>query len=185
MPDGWHKALGGLTRFDSVEALAESSDCISLHCTHNPSSANLIFADVIGRMPRGARVVNTARGGLIDDGALAAALREGRLGGVAVDCQTGEPELQDLPLTRLLRSEPAPTLNFSVTPHAAFYSDASVVEMRRTAAEEASRAVGLRLPRGNPAAEAVGAVLGALGSVVNSEQLRGADGEQLRRRWVE
>jgi C-terminal binding protein len=183
--DGWHKALGGLTRFDSVEALAESSDCISLHCTHNPSSANLVSADVLRRLPRGARVVNTARGGLLDDEALAAALRDGRLGGVAVDCQAGEPDLHALPLTRLLREEAEPTLNLSVTPHAAFYSDAAVVEMRTTAAEEARRAIGLRLPRETPAAEAVTAVLGALGSVVNSDQLRAADGEQVRRRWVD
>lgn len=184
LPDGWHKALGGLTRFDSVEALAESSDCISLHCTHNPSSANLLSADVLRRLPRGARVVNTARGGLVDDGALAEALRDGRLGGVAVDCQAGEPELPALPLTRLLRSEAAPTLNLSVTPHAAFYSDAAVVEMRTTAAEEARRAIGLQLPPATPVAEAIRAVLGALGNVVNSDQLRAADGEQVRRRWA-
>eukprot|EP00967_Tisochrysis_lutea_P156959 scaffold317503_cov35-Tisochrysis_lutea.AAC.1 len=183
--DGLHKSIGGLTRFDTVEDLATNSDCVTLHCTHNQSSAQILSADIIRRLPHGARVVNTARGGLVDDNELARALTSGALGGVAVDCQQGEPNITGLPLTRLLYRDPAtPRLNLAVTPHSAFYSDASVIEMRTMAAEEARRVVRTQIPDGIVGDEAVKIVLQALRNVVNAEQLQSAQTNEFLRRWT-
>lgn len=83
------RALGiELVTFDE---LLTQSDVISLHVTLTPGTSNLIGEAELARMKPGARIVNTARGGLIDEAALAAAVAEGRLAGAAVDVFSEEP----------------------------------------------------------------------------------------------
>tara|TARA_B110001452_G_scaffold223656_1_gene196981 strand:+ start:363 stop:1457 length:1095 start_codon:yes stop_codon:yes gene_type:complete len=181
LPDGADKALGGLRRFEAVEVLLEQSDCVSLHCTYNPSSHHIIDEAALHRLPTGALVVNTARGGLIDDAALAAALEAGRLGGAALDCQEVEPAVGGSVYLELLRRR-AGAVNLILTPHSSFYSDQSVVQMRQMASAEASRALQVRLG-GNASAEAaVEAVTGALRNCVNGGELT-AHAPALRQRW--
>jgi len=76
-----------LTDFDSV---VEQSDILTVHTPLNDTTRRLINADAIRRMKPGALLVNTARGGVVDERAVEAALREGRLGGVAFDVHERE-----------------------------------------------------------------------------------------------
>lgn len=98
---------------------AVSSDVISLHCPLTEENSKMIDADFISRMKPGAFLINTARGGLVDEYALAGALRSGRLGGAAVDVISREPASEDCPLLGLS--------NCIITPHMAW----SPEEMRQ------------------------------------------------------
>ncbi|PKP70229.1 MAG: 3-phosphoglycerate dehydrogenase [Alphaproteobacteria bacterium HGW-Alphaproteobacteria-5] len=80
----------------SLDALLDASDVISLHCPLTSATRDMIGVRELGRMKDGAILVNTARGGLVDLDALAAALREGRIGGAGLDTFPHEPpELGD------------------------------------------------------------------------------------------
>jgi phosphoglycerate dehydrogenase-like enzyme len=75
----------------SFDELLETSDVVSVHVPLNDATARLFDAVAIGRMRPGSFLVNTSRGGIIDEAALAAALRGGHLAGAAVDCFEEEP----------------------------------------------------------------------------------------------
>jgi glycerate dehydrogenase len=120
---GEHKATPanqirpGYVAFDTL--LAEA-DAISLHCPLTPSTRGMIGAPELARMKPDALLINTARGGLVDETALAAALRAGRLGGAGFDVLSSEPPTEGNPLL-------APDLpNFILTPHVAWASDAAM-----------------------------------------------------------
>ncbi|XP_077282917.1 C-terminal binding protein isoform X1 [Arctopsyche grandis] len=138
LPDGIEKSLG-LTRVYTLQDLLFQSDCVSLHCSLNEHNHHLINEFTIKQMRPGAFLVNTARGGLVDDDALAAALKQGRIRAAALDVHENEPfnvfqgPLKDAP-------------NVLCTPHAAFYSDASATELREMAASEIRRAIVGRIP---------------------------------------
>ena len=78
-------------RCGSLEQLLEEADVISLHVPLTPATANLLSADRIARMKPGAVLINTSRGGIADESAVAAALRGGHLGGAAFDVFEPEP----------------------------------------------------------------------------------------------
>lgn len=96
--------------------LAPEVDAISLHCPLNEATHHLVDADLLARLKPGALLVNCARGGIIDEEAALAALREERLGGLAVDVLPEEPPRDGHPLIAALQ-EP---LNLIVTPHNAW-----------------------------------------------------------------
>jgi (S)-sulfolactate dehydrogenase len=83
----------GLTRTDPLEldTLVAASDVVSLHLPLNEATRGLLGSARLARMKRDAVLVNTARGGIVDEAALAAMLREGRLGGAALDVFDHEP----------------------------------------------------------------------------------------------
>jgi D-3-phosphoglycerate dehydrogenase len=89
-------------------------------------------------------LLNTARGGLVDEEALAAALRSGRLGGAGLDVLAEEPPPPGHPL------KGAP--NLVLTPHAAFYSEEAVLELRRRSVEAALALLAGEEPEGLVAA---------------------------------
>ncbi len=92
--------------------LLEKSDVISLHCPLKPETRQIINADTISRMRDGVIILNTGRGGLIDEQALASALQSGKVYAAGVDVVSAEPILPDNPLLT------AP--NCVITPHAAW-----------------------------------------------------------------
>ena len=97
-----------------LEVLLREADVLSLHCPLTPETANMIGARELGLMKPDALLVNTARGGLIDSAALAAALRNGTIGGAAIDVLPQEPPLDGNPLVD-------PTIpNLILTPHIAW-----------------------------------------------------------------
>ena len=105
------------TPFDQV--LAES-DVISLHCPLTPGTRNLIDLAALRRMKRNALLINTARGGLVDEAALIQALDEGLIAGAGFDVLTVEPPRNGHPLLDVRRT------NFILTPHVAWASDGAM-----------------------------------------------------------
>lgn len=103
-----------LTPFDQV--LAES-DVLSLHCPLTPATRDLIGIDELRKMKRSSLLINTARGGLVDEAALVEALDEGLIAGAGFDVLTAEPPRSGNPLLDLRRP------NFILTPHVAWASD--------------------------------------------------------------
>ena len=100
----------------------------------------LVGAEQLSLLPEGAVVLNTARGGLVDERALADALRGGKLRGAALDVLTAEPPLAGHPL--------AGAPNLLLTPHAAWYSEEAVLELRRKAVESALALLRGEVPSG-------------------------------------
>jgi glycerate dehydrogenase len=97
-----------------LHALLPQVDVLSLHCPLTPDTRNLIGARELGLMKRSAILINTARGGIVDEQALADALRAGQLGGAGIDVLTEEPPVHGNPLLE-------PDIpNLIVTPHSAW-----------------------------------------------------------------
>ena len=95
-----------------LDTLFAEADVVSLHCPLTPESAKLVTAARLARMKPTAYLINTARGGLVDEPALAEALHTGRLAGAGLDVLTAEPPAADNPLLS------AP--NCIITPHVAW-----------------------------------------------------------------
>jgi glyoxylate reductase len=106
------EALGAVPLFagrgDDLDALLASADVVSLHCPLNAATHHLIDRAALARMRPSAVLVNTARGPIVDERALVAALREGVIAGAALDVYEHEPEVAD----ELLSLE-----NVVLTPH--------------------------------------------------------------------
>ncbi len=100
-------------RADSLPALLGSADAVSLHVPLTPETHHLLDGDALALLPPHAIVVDTARGGVLDEAALCEALRAGRLGGAALDVFETEPPDADA----LARFAGAP--NLILTPHVA------------------------------------------------------------------
>lgn len=98
--------------FVPLEQLLAGSDIVALHCPLTPQTENLINVKSLARMKRGAILLNTARGQLVDEAAVAAALRSGQLAGFGTDVLSAEPPAPDNPLLS------AP--NILITPHMAW-----------------------------------------------------------------
>ncbi|MCT7976654.1 phosphoglycerate dehydrogenase [Laspinema olomoucense] len=88
-------------RLVDMDLLFRESDYITLHIPKTPETANLINAEALAKMKPTVRIINCARGGIIDEAALAEALKEGRIGGAALDVYENEPLEADSPLRSL------------------------------------------------------------------------------------
>ena len=107
-----------------LEALLKASDVVTLHLPIDDSTRNMLSADRLQLMKPDAILINTARGGLLDEGALKAALKEGRLAGAALDVFVMEPP-EDRELLELA--------NFIVTPHLGGSAEEAILAMGRAA----------------------------------------------------
>jgi glyoxylate reductase len=114
-------------RADPIDRLLDEADFISLHAPLTPETHHLIDADALRRMRPTAILINAARGGLVDQGALAQALQHGSIAGAAVDVTDPEPLPSDHPLLR------AP--NLIVTPHIGSATQAARERMAELAVE--------------------------------------------------
>lgn len=112
------KAAG--VEFTDPETVLAQSDIISLHCPLTPASQNFIGIEQFKKMKRSAILINTARGGLVDEHALKVALETGLIAGAGFDVLTKEPPKDGNPLLELR------TPNFILTPHVAWASDGAM-----------------------------------------------------------
>jgi len=112
-PDPAYAAAAGV-RFVELPALLRESDYVTLHAPLTPETRHLIDADSIAAMRPGAFVINTARGGLVSDTDLLAALKTGRLGGAGLDVFESESDPSLKPVTDELIALP----NVVAAPHA-------------------------------------------------------------------
>lgn len=119
----------------SFDAVLAQADALTLHCPLTEATRHLIDADALAAMPEHALLINTARGGLVDEAALAHALRAGEIGGAAIDVFSREPPPADHPLL----AENIP--NLIITPHSAW---GSLEARRRLVAQLAENLLAFR-----------------------------------------
>lgn len=118
-------AVAGVRKVDFTELLG--SDVISIHVPLTSDTRNLIGAAELARMHSGAIIVNTSRGGIIDEAALCDALRSGRIGGAGIDVFEAEPPPADHPLFSLP--------NIVLAPHVAGVTEGSMKGMANAVAD--------------------------------------------------
>ena len=112
----------GYTPFEEV---LKQADIVTLHCPLTETTKNLMNAETLSKMKKGAFLINTGRGPLIDELALVDALKTGHLGGAALDVMVKEPPEKDNPLILA-----ATTMsNLIITPHIAWASDSAVTTL--------------------------------------------------------
>ena len=111
--------------FVPLETLFRQSDVVSLHCPLTPETKNLVNAQRLALMKPTAFLLNTSRGPLVDERALADALNSGRIAGAAVDVLSVEPPPADNPLLR--------AKNCMVTPHIAWATRAARARLMQVA----------------------------------------------------
>ena len=115
----------------SFDELLARSDFVSIHAPLIPATRGLINVDAFRKMKKGAFVINTARGPLVDETALIAALDSGHIGGAALDVVAVEPLAKDNKLTG--------RDNVILTPHTAFYSVEALNELQTKCASDVAR----------------------------------------------
>jgi len=121
-----------------LDELLATSDFVSVHAPLTPQTRGLIDASALAKMKPGAFIINTARGPLIDEKALIAALDSGRIGGAALDVLETEPPPKDSALI----GRP----NVVLTPHTAFYSVEALEELQIKCATDVARVLSGRAP---------------------------------------
>lgn len=119
MPEGCRQA--------ELEEVLKESDVLSLHCALTPDTAKLIDKKALSLMKPTALLINTARGGVIDEAALAEALNEGIIAGAGLDVMTKEPPEEDNPLLT--------AKNCIITPHIAWASKDARARLVKIVAE--------------------------------------------------
>jgi C-terminal binding protein len=139
-PDGYDKALG-ISRVESLPALLAEAKVVSLHCPLTPETHHLIDATALATMPHGAYLINTARGAVVDTSLIPEALQSGRLAGAAIDVLEQEPPINDV-LVRAWQDAQHPAYHrLILNPHAAFYSQEGLAEIRTRSAQACQRAL--------------------------------------------
>ncbi|MCL7462328.1 2-hydroxyacid dehydrogenase [Pseudomonas sp. NW5] len=124
-------------RYVELDTLLEQSDILSLHCPLTPATRHLINQPNLARMKRGAMLINTGRGALIDTPALIAALKSGQLGYLGLDVYEEEAELffedrSDLPLQDDVLARLLTFPNVIVTAHQAFLTEEALTAIAET-----------------------------------------------------
>lgn len=121
-----------------LDTLLSRSDYLSVHAPLTPQTRGLFNAATFAKMKRGALLVNTARGPLVDEEALLAALKSGQLGGAALDVVTTEPLPKD---SALIGHD-----NLILSPHTAFYSVEALEELQTKCAADVARVLSGETP---------------------------------------
>ncbi len=148
VPDGRDKSLG-VRRVETLDELLAVSHVLSPHCPLTDETHHIVDAAALAKLPQGAIVVNTSRGGVVDATAIPDAIASGRLSGAAIDVLEVEPPGDDHPLLVAWRDPKHPAHHrVIVNPHAAFYCEEGMEEMRAKGSESCRRAL-LNLPLRN------------------------------------
>lgn len=119
---GASEIRAGYTAFEEV---FQQADIISLHCPLTPQTAELINAQTLALMKPTACLINTGRGGLVNEADLLTALQTGKLAGAALDVLVKEPPAADDPLWVAAKTQP----NLLITPHVAWASDSALTTL--------------------------------------------------------
>jgi D-3-phosphoglycerate dehydrogenase / 2-oxoglutarate reductase len=114
-----------------LDTLLKTSDYISVHAPLLPATRGMLNAETFAKTKKGAYIVNTARGPLIDEEALVAALDSGQVGGAGLDVVTTEPLPKD---SKLLGRD-----NVIISPHTGFYSIEALAELQSKCASDVAR----------------------------------------------
>ncbi len=148
LPDGYEKALG-IRRAVSLEELLPQTYALSLHCPLTEQTHHLINARALSLLPRGALLVNTARGAVVDTTAIPAAIASGQLAGAGIDVLEAEPPKPGDPLV-LASRDPHHLAHHRViiNAHSAFYCEDGLREMRVKGSQACRNAI-LGLPLRN------------------------------------
>jgi D-3-phosphoglycerate dehydrogenase len=124
----------------SLDELIRTADYVSIHSPLLPETRGMFNAEMFKKMKPNAYVINTARGPIIDEQALADALDAKLIAGAALDVMPTEPPVKSPLFGRA---------NVIITPHTSFYSEESLVDLQTKAAEEVARVLTGQAPR-NP-----------------------------------
>jgi D-3-phosphoglycerate dehydrogenase len=112
----------------TLDELLAQADFVSIHVPLTPETKNLINAAALAKMKSSAILVNTARGGIVDEAVLGEAIRQGRIAGAALDVVVDEPVKADHPLAKIR--------NVLLTPHMAGVTEEGMIGMATAAAED-------------------------------------------------
>jgi C-terminal binding protein len=136
LPNGVELGLG-VQRAATLEELLSQTDTLSVHTPLTRETRGLLGLQELSLLPKGAVVVNTARGPIIDIDALATLLKSGHLAGVGLDVVPVEPPVEPVPeLLRAYRAREDWTLGrLIITPHSAFYTPQAWDDIRSKSAE--------------------------------------------------
>jgi C-terminal binding protein len=142
LPNGVELGLGVL-RAKTLEELLTQTDTLSVHTPLTPETRGMLGMKELSLLPKGAVVVNTARGPIVDIDALAALLKSGHLSGVGIDVVPVEPPVEPVPeLMRAYRArEPWTIGRLIITPHSAFYTPQAWDDIRTKGAETMAAAL--------------------------------------------
>jgi len=113
--------------FVDLDTLLRESDFLSVHCPLNESTRHLIGEEAFAKMKKRPLIVNTSRGPIIDEKALAEALKKGLVSGAGLDVMEAEPPDPSNPLLKMDQ--------VILSPHVSFYSEESIKELKRRTAE--------------------------------------------------
>jgi C-terminal binding protein len=139
--DGYDKALG-IRRVESVEELFRSAFILSLHCPLTPETRHIVNAKTLQWLPKGAVLVNTSRGAVVDVSAVPDAIASGQLLGAGIDVLEDEPPRENNPLLAAWRNPEHPAHHrVLINPHSAFYCEEGLMEMRVKGATACRRAL--------------------------------------------
>jgi phosphoglycerate dehydrogenase-like enzyme len=136
LPNGSELGVG-VARVATLEALLEQTDTLSIHAPLTPETRGIIGTKALAMLPKGAVLVNTARGPIVDIDAVAAALKSGQLAGAGLDVVPVEPPVEPVPeLIRAYRAREAWCEGrLIITPHAAFHTPQAWDDIRAKSAE--------------------------------------------------
>jgi phosphoglycerate dehydrogenase-like enzyme len=135
LPEGTELALG-FRRARSLGELLGSADVVTCHTPLTPETRHIIDAKALAAIKRGAVLVNTSRGGVVDPDAVYDALKDGRLSAAALDVLPQEPPSAENKLVAAWRAgEDWIKGRLILSPHAAFYSEAGLADLRRKCVE--------------------------------------------------
>ncbi len=141
VPDGRDKALG-VRRAESLAELLAQAYIVSLHCPLTDETHHLINAGTLALLPRGAFLVNTSRGGVVDTASIPEAIASGQLAGAGIDVLPQEPPIENDQLIVAWRDPQHPAHHrLIVNPHSAFYTEQGFSDMRTKGCQAIRRAL--------------------------------------------
>jgi D-3-phosphoglycerate dehydrogenase/C-terminal binding protein len=139
VPDGRDKSVG-LRQADTLENLLRQSHVLSLHCPLTDETRGMIGENTTAMLPRGAIIINTSRGAVVNLPAMLRAIESGQLAGAGIDVLEKEPPHQDDPLLQAWRDPRHPAHDrLILNPHAAFYTEEGLRDMRVKGSENVRR----------------------------------------------